>query len=190
MRQTFIVALLSAVVLGDDWLTNPTTDKVRAALEYKWTPTIIGPDGEEVEPITDEERAKLRKDKEDASIDTIMGLRGTVESLSESLSLQIHYDKDVLKTGTSGKSDMTVEWEVSFGQDNKLKKSVFYDENVTNSKFSVGICWKSEMEAAEPGDVDATFDWDCQMQYLRFVKGSGDQVIITPIASGWTLSDN
>ena len=47
MRQTFTAALLSAVVLGDDWLTNPTTDKVRAHLEYKWTPTIIAPDGEE-----------------------------------------------------------------------------------------------------------------------------------------------
>ena len=127
---------------------------------------------------------------EDAAIDTEMELRGTVESLSELVRLIIRYGDDVTKTGTSGKSDKKVEWEVKFGDDNKLKKSVFYDENVTNSKFSVGICWKSEMEAAKPGDVGAEFDWDCQMQYLRFAKGSGDQVILTPIASGWTLSDN
>lgn len=37
MRQTYIVALLSAVVLADDWLTNPTTDKVKANLDYDWT---------------------------------------------------------------------------------------------------------------------------------------------------------
>ena len=37
MRQTYIVALLSAVVLADDWLTNPTTDEVKAHLDYDWT---------------------------------------------------------------------------------------------------------------------------------------------------------
>ena len=118
MRQTYIVALLSAVVLGDDWLTNPTTDEVIAHLYYDWTV-----------PVTDEERARLRKEMEDASNEEEIGLSGTVDSLSESLSLTIVYDGDELIPGTNKQSDMTTEWQIKFGTDNKLKKSVFLDED-------------------------------------------------------------
>ena len=67
MRQTYIVALLSAVVLADD---NPTTDEVIAHLDYDWTV-----------PVTDEERARLRKEMEDASNREEIELSGSVDSL-------------------------------------------------------------------------------------------------------------
>ena len=118
MRQTYIVALLSAVVIGDDWLTNPTTDEVIAHLYYDWTV-----------PVTDEERARHRKEMETASKQEEIELANTVDSLSEYVSLTINYGGDKLFTGTTGKSSMKTEWEMFFGADNKLKKSVFLDED-------------------------------------------------------------
>ena len=70
MRQTYIVALLSAVVLADDWLANPTTAEVMYHLYYDWTM-----------PVTDEERARLRKEMEDASNREEIEFSASVDSL-------------------------------------------------------------------------------------------------------------
>ena len=82
---------------------------------------------------------------------------------------------------------MTTEWEINFGGNNNLLKSAVYDENTESSKFSVGICWKSsELEKIDKGKLE--FDWDCQMQLLKFTD-LGDQIFLKPVASSWTLTD-
>ena len=109
---------------------------------------------------------------EDASNREEIGLSASVDSLMESLSLTIRYGDDVLQTNSSGRSVTTTEWEINFGGNNNLLKNVVYDENTLSSKFSVGICWKSQLEKPKEDDpVVDEFDWDCQMQLLEFTEG-------------------
>lgn len=64
---------------------------------------------------------------------------------------------------------MTTKWSITFGEDLKLKKSLVYDEATQSSKFSVGICWKSELEKPKEDAPDVhEYVWDCQMQHLEF----------------------
>lgn len=80
---------------------------------------------------------------------------------------------------------------IKFGGDdiegNKLKKSAVYDENTQTSKFSVGLCWKSELEKFDE-DAPVEYKWDCQMQLLEFTD-QGGQISLKPKPSSWTLMD-